>query len=130
MGVLRKDNSDDVIIRYCSNVRKSLGKDTGRLGTWELGEYKNGSDFADGKEHYGIYQIRTISEGRRSIRLRFPQKPPLAYTPAQETNRTKIRNAVIAWQALTDEQKESYNKRAIVKKITGYSLFIKEYMLS
>lgn len=130
MGVLRKENPDDIMIRHCMSIRKSIGKDTGRLGTFELGDYENGSDFSIGKEHYGIYQIQSLNEGRRSLRLKFPQKPPVSYTPAQEANRLKLKNAVISWQSLTGLEKEGYNKRAVVKRITGYSLFIKEYMLS
>lgn len=130
MAVLRHNNPDDVMIRHCMSIRKTLGKDTGRIGTWEIGDYQNGSDFSEGKAHYGVYQVRTISEGRCSIRLKFAQKRPVTYTPAQEVNRLKIKNAVLAWQSLTSLQKQSYNKRAIVKKISGYMLFIKEYMLS
>ena len=51
-------------------------------------------------------------------------------TVPQQANRQKMADAVSAWQLLTDEQKQVYNKRAVGKKLFGYQLFLKEYLLS
>ena len=43
-------------------------------------------------------------------------------------NRAKFKLAVAAAKAMTDEQKKEYNRRASGKHMSGYNLFIKEYM--
>jgi len=55
----------------------------------------------------------------------FPSNPR---TPSQQANRQKFANAVHAWQSLTEEQKKVYNERAKGKNLSGYNLFISEYM--
>ncbi|KKL54954.1 hypothetical protein LCGC14_2260250 [marine sediment metagenome] len=51
-------------------------------------------------------------------------------TVPQQTNRQKMTDAVAAWQLLTDLQKAVYNKRSIGKRMSGYNLFLKQYLLS
>jgi len=51
-------------------------------------------------------------------------------TEAQQANRQKLADGVVAWQALTPEQKNQYNKRAIGRGMSGYNLFLHEYLLS
>ena len=48
----------------------------------------------------------------------------------QQTNRQKMAAAVASWQALTDEEKNRYNKNAYGKRMSGYNLFLKEYLRS
>ena len=48
----------------------------------------------------------------------------------QQTNRQKYADGVAAWKALTSEEKNQYNIRAKGKRMSGYNLFLKEYMLS
>ena len=50
--------------------------------------------------------------------------------PDQQAQREKMAAAVLAWQGLTQEQKNQYNQRAIRKRMSGYNLFLKEYLLS
>jgi hypothetical protein len=130
MGVLNKEKGGDVILQHCFAARKKLGKDTGRLGTWYLGDYENGCDYSVGKRHYGIYQVQNYKNGQVTVRLKFPKTRPVTFGAGEVASREKLAEAVVSWQGLTEEEKESYNKRAIVKKITGYSLFVREYMLS
>jgi hypothetical protein len=79
--------------------------------------------------NYGIYQVRHCKEGLRSVRMRFytPYNPQ---TVPQQANRSKFALAVSAWQVLTLEQKKVYHKRATGKHLSGYNLFLREYMLS
>jgi hypothetical protein len=77
----------------------------------------------------GIYQTMPTSKGRITKRLKL-YSPFNPRTEAQQANRQKITNAVLAWQNLTDEQKNLYNERAIGKPFTGYNIFIKEHLLS
>lgn len=51
-------------------------------------------------------------------------------TEAQQTQREKFASAVLAWQSLTQEQKNPYNMRAERMNLSGYNLFLREYLLS
>jgi hypothetical protein len=51
-------------------------------------------------------------------------------TSAQQAQRQKFGNAVRAWQALTQNDKNVYNTRAKYKPYSGYNLFLKEYLSS
>ena len=77
----------------------------------------------------GIYQTGKASGTTKVYRLPFCiVKNPR--TVPQQANRQKMADAVAAWQLLTNEQKQVYNKRAVGKKLFGYQLFLKEYLLS
>lgn len=77
----------------------------------------------------GIYQRQPTSKGQivRRLKLYAPTNPQ---TEAQQANRQKVADAVEAWQALTDEQKNQYNTRAKRRPFSGYNLFVKEYLKS
>jgi len=89
---------------------------------------------------YGIYRVRherhkyfVANDKERGIQ--YTQKetfyiPSNPQTPNQQANRQKLTNAVEAWQALTNTQKQVYNTRAKYKPYTGNNLYIKEYILS
>jgi hypothetical protein len=86
-------------------------------------EAGNPIDFA------GIYRRDNVTG--KIIHYREPYYiPKNPRTEDQQAQRAKITAGVAEWQALTEEQKEVYNKRAKRKKISGYNLFIKEYLLS
>ena len=101
---------------------------------WDSRSYYGASAY--GKTRYesndgfpGIYQQRKCKEGKLTILMKF-YEPTNPQTVIQQANRTKLANGVIAWQSLTDNQKAIYNNRAKGKPLTGYNLFIKEYMIS
>jgi len=48
----------------------------------------------------------------------------------QQANRQKYADGVLAWQNLTEPEKIAYNKSAIGKRMSGYNLFLKQYLLS
>jgi len=77
----------------------------------------------------GIYQTQPTSKGRivRRLKLYSPTNPR---TEAQQAHRQKYGEAVEAWRDLTDEQKLVYNKKAKGRPLSGYNLFVKEYLLS
>lgn len=77
----------------------------------------------------GIYRTDNVSGYTRYYREPYYiTKNPR--TDLQQTNRQKYADAVLAWQNLTSEQKGVYNLRAKYKKLSGYNLFLKEYLLS
>ncbi|HOW83648.1 MAG TPA: hypothetical protein PK573_13885 [Spirochaetota bacterium] len=51
-------------------------------------------------------------------------------TPAQRANRGLFRDAMKAWQALADDEKAAWNRRASRLGMTGHNLFISRYMRS
>jgi len=77
----------------------------------------------------GIYQKRKGKKGIINVRMKFyaPYNPN---TPQQQYWRNKMREAVRAWQNLTDEEKKSYNIRGSKRGLPGYNLFISEYLKS
>lgn len=77
----------------------------------------------------GIYQRMPTSKGQIVRRLKF-YAPTNPQTEAQQANRQKIADAVLAWQALTNEQKNHYNIKAKGRPFSGYNLFIKEQLKS
>jgi len=56
---------------------------------------------------------------------RIPKQPR---TPAQQNVRKAYGRAVREWRALSKEKKEEYNERAKALKISGWNLFLKEWM--
>ena len=77
----------------------------------------------------GIYKKQFL--GDRKLNYRLPYYIP--YNPRtgpQQTNRQGLADGVAAWQLLTDEQKAVYNKRTLGRGMSGYNLFLKEYLLS
>jgi len=87
------------------------------------------SAWADPLGVFGIYRSRVQNGIRSNEKLKF-YSPTNPQTEAQQANRQKIADAVTAWQALTNEQKAVYNKKAISRRMSGYNLFIKEHLLS
>lgn len=77
----------------------------------------------------GIYRANNATGTVRYYRMNyyFPRNPR---TPAQQFQRQKIALGVLGWQSLTTEEKAVYNKRAIGKRMSGYNLFLREYLLS
>jgi alpha-ketoglutarate-dependent taurine dioxygenase len=51
-------------------------------------------------------------------------------TECQRQNRKTFADAVKSWQALSAEEKRSFNRKAMRKRMSGYNLFISQYMKS
>lgn len=56
--------------------------------------------------------------------------PSNPQTPAQQANRYLFRDAMAAWSALPQEEKDVWNYRAKELSLFGKNLFVKQYMLS
>ena len=94
------------------------------------GKASFGSDFfANIIELSGIYKTSNSTGKRKFFRFRFYiTKNPR--TIPQQSNRSKMTSAVLAYQALTASEKMLYHKRAVGKRMSGYNLFLKEHLLS
>ena len=93
---------------YCETIKKKLGNDVD----------------PDPLNVHGIYQKKHGIKGCYYRRMEF-YVPTNPRTELQQANRAKFAEAVLAWQALTQEQKEVYNKIAKYKQFSGYNLFIR-----
>ena len=77
----------------------------------------------------GIYRRQKTNKG--TVIYRQPYYTSLnPRTAPQQAHRGKFADAVTAWQILTPEAKAVYNNKVKGKPISGYTLYIKEYLLS
>lgn len=97
--------------------------DRSPLGIFVLG----GSILGDLILLSGIYRTDNVSGYTRYYREPYYITRNPRYEP-QQINRQKFADAIIGWQGLTDEQKAIYNKRVEKLQMSGYNLYIKEYM--
>jgi hypothetical protein len=113
-----------------------------RYGKFQYGReepllYIGNLDFPDtwhGKDitpvsRFGIYRRFTQGPIRRVVKNRYyiPANPR---TVPQQARRTVYADGIIAWQGLTLPEKLSYNARAKGKTMSGYNLFMREYLNS
>ena len=75
----------------------------------------------------GVYQMRRYGKKTVCVREKF-------YEPSDQTQENKIisqqkfADAVLAWQNLTAQRKNRYNELAVGRHMSGYNLFIRDYM--
>lgn len=88
----------------------------------------------------GIYQRRHSNPKAHNFRglpgtkpnfiLMKTYHPTNPQTVPQQANRAKYAAGVLAWQALTVEEKTAYTKPAAKIGLAGYHFFMKKYLLS
>jgi len=86
----------------------------------------------------GIYQQRIKRKGfwtkdwqPRGRKANFKMKFYTPFNPQtvpQQANRSKFAIAISNWQGFTNEQRLVYNRRSKRLRMSGYNLYIKEYM--
>jgi hypothetical protein len=90
--------------------------------------------------HTGIYQRRHVRldqpsyainkhKAKKSFKIA-PYWPSNPRTVGQQAHRSKFADAVAHWQGLTIEQKGEYNRKAGSSRRIGYTLCLREYLLS
>lgn len=92
------------------------------------GKFPIGFDYSPG--YYGypvIYQVRRTWHGLQQVREKY-YKPREPSTSKQAGTWVAFHNAVKAWQELTPEEKEVYNKRNYPPRMSGYNRFLKDYL--
>ncbi len=77
----------------------------------------------------GIYRTDNVTGTTKFYREPFYITKNPRYAP-QQANRAKMAAAVSAYKVLTPAEKMLYHKAAIGKRMSGYNLFLKEYLLS
>lgn len=104
---------------FLNNFQKTLGvRISKRFGR---------SDHPDPRDVKGIYQMRRTKRGIVPIRMKF-YRPYNPRTIPQQANRTKFAGAMAAWQALSEDEKSDYNRKAKYRHMTGHNLFIRWYL--
>ena len=78
--------------------------------------------------HGTVAGLLTFSKRRSCKQVRFQKKQTDVITTARTAHRNLFLFAITAWHTLTTEQKETYNVRARPLPITGYNLYIQEYI--
>lgn len=114
--------------KFYGKVR--YGKEEPIWGPRQYGDQSNGGvEYGFAFCPWGIYQMMSIDGEKFLIRRDF-YSPSNPQTAAQQANRGTFSDAVAGWQSLTDAEKKGYNKRAQGKNLSGYNLYISEYMRS
>lgn len=132
--LLLQQNGDFLLQEDSAKIRCELGwpeflcQQTRHFLLQENGD-KIKFDYAYAYGAFGIYQLKNCREGKISCKEKFYNNTVPA-TPNRLVCRGKFADAVAGWQALTTPQKAVYNKRAVGKHMSGYNLFIREFMLT
>ena len=130
MSILTRSKLNKTFIPFCKEIRKDIYRDTGRYGLFSFGAYEFGAENEIGRDIDGVYQMRHGVKGPIAVKMRFALTREKYPYPDRVVLWDKMRAGVAAWKNLTTPEKEVYNIRAKGKRLTGYNLFIKEYMLS
>lgn len=83
--------------------------------------------FGEDNEFYGIYQVRPRENGDIIVKMQF-YRPPVQCTEAQGIQRDKFKNALLAWQALSDSEKKVWRDSASRRSRRGYAVFRSNYL--
>ena len=104
-------------------VRGKLGSPQ-EYGVREYGDCEYGDD----DDVYGIYQVRTRWGGHVQVKMKF-YTPANPQTVPQQAHRALFADAVSAWQVLNDDEKNAYDEEAEGLPLSGFNLFMKEYLV-
>ena len=75
----------------------------------------------------GFYRLRHF-EGMLLHEVLPFYRPYNPQTVAQQANRSKFSDGMLAWSSLSDDQKLSYKELGKIKKMNGSNVFMSEYM--
>lgn len=83
--------------------------------------------YGDQNSEAGIYKRQKLAKGWGLSKMVFywPSNPR---TLAQQVRRIKFLDGRLNWLALTDGVRTSYNNKAIRFRMTGYNLFLSQYL--
>ena len=72
----------------------------------------------------------TFSERKTGSQVRWQKKQKDVLTSDRVEHRARFLEAVASWNALSEEEKLDYKQRAVSLALTGYNLYLKEYLLA
>ena len=85
------------------------------------------SKLADRYIEAGIYRRNTRHRNNKIVKMKH-YVPTNPQTTAQQTRRTKFANGVAQWHLLTNDQKWIYRKKGAKLNMTGFNLFMRQWM--
>ena len=85
--------------------------------------------FGEDNLFYGVYQIRKREKGYIIVKEKF-YRPPVMRTDPQGVQRDKMKAAMLAWQALTEEEKKVWRSSASRQSKRGCCVFVSKHILS
>jgi len=107
-----------------------FGKEQKKVTDDEYGKKYNGYTFyGDARTYEGIYQTRHYKGGKFTVQEKFYNPTP-NYHATQQTWRGRFADAISAWQALTSQEKEVFRIKSSGKKMSGYNVFLHEYLIT
>jgi len=74
--------------------------------------------------------FKTYNDKRKVIIMSKKPIPSYTRTEEQDQQRNLFKEAVEAWNKLSSEQKQEYNEMAKPLRLTGYQLYIRQYLLN
>jgi len=106
------------------------GKEHKKIDFDEYGKIFFGNRFfGESRTYEGIYQTRHYTHGKYTVQEKF-YTPTQAYHAGRQAWRAVFADAVTAWQNLTASQKEIYRVKCSGKHMSGYNVFLHEYLIS
>ena len=115
---------DPVELGLGEEVRGTIGASS-KYGDREYGNFEYGA----GGDVGGVYRVRSYNGRRIQERMNY-YTPANPQTESQQAWRAVFASAVSAWQGLSENAKEAYRVLAKYKPLSGFNLFVKEYLLS
>lgn len=82
------------------------------------------------KAHGTVSNILTYSTRKSQNIVRHQRKQKDAQSASQLAVRATYQDAITAWKALTEEEKEQYNETAGPLHMSGYNYFLQQYLLN
>ena len=75
----------------------------------------------------GVYSLKHTNLGAKISRMAF-YRPANPQTTAQQAWRAVFADGHMQWGTLTTDEKRAYNERATRSRMTGFNLFMREYL--
>jgi len=96
----------------------------------EYGERDDGvKEYCDSFYFEGIYQMRPSGSDRVCVIEKF-YMPTESSARVSNPRRGVFANAVLAWQELSTSQKEVYRVKSNGRRMSGYNIFLREFLIS
>ena len=107
-----------------------FGKEYSEVSPYQYGkrEYAE-AKFGENLTYEGIFQKLNKKTGDVYARLNF-YFPKYSRNELQDISRINFANGVLAWQSLTASQKEVFRVKSFGRRMTGFNLFLHEYLIS
>lgn len=87
------------------------------------------SQYGEKNNYTGIYQVRHYKSNLVNVVEQF-YCPTDQSQPAKVARQIIFASAILAWQALSAGEKERFRRKSSGKHMSGYNVFLHEYLIS